>query len=194
MDQQNSSPTSDIDHYLGIYKRELLGLALVDRLHLPVSLMGGFFIFLFFGVLLVLHTIAGHLLPANLGEVFSHPSASFYYPNLIGITYDLVANPFLLVLLMAFRHYIPRQFRQLEQDSLIQVRSSFSRWNRLAKFVASNPRVQFLAIVLFPLVLSLLLAIVDVRVSQPADTPQGTTGCILTVAEHSHSRQLWPEC
>ena len=114
MEKQSNQSTSEImQQYLNLYKQEFIGKILVDHLRLSMPVIGGVFVFVYFGILLVLHSIAGHPLPSTLGDVFKNPSSYFYYPNLIGVTYDLVANPLLIVLLMVFRDFIPRQFMQI---------------------------------------------------------------------------------
>jgi hypothetical protein len=161
--------TSNIRQDLGIYKREFLGWLLADRLHCSAPIIDGIFISLYFGVLLVLHAIAGHPLPASFGEVFSLPTAFYYYPNLIGVVFDLIGNPFLYVLLVIFRSYIPHQFIQLEQDGLLEEKLSLSRRDRFTQFLLRNRRIQFLAMSVLPLAAGLLFGFVDFRVYQPMD-------------------------
>ena len=75
--------------YLKTYRKEPLGWVLVDLLHLSPPAVGVIFAFLYFGILLILHNIAGHPLPDEFGDVFRHPSGRYYYPNLIAVAYDL---------------------------------------------------------------------------------------------------------
>jgi hypothetical protein len=163
--------TGEIHQYLRIYEIEPLGWVLADWLHLPIPVIGGVFAFLYFGVLLVLHNIAGHPLPTNLRELFHHPSTHYYYPNLIGIGFDLIGNPLFFVFLAILKHYIPRQFVKLEQDGLIKERRSLSCLARFVRFSARNRRAQIIAMIVIPVVVSSSSAVLSIWVLQPADTP-----------------------
>ena len=99
-DMKKKKSSEDTSLYLGIYKREPLGWFLVEKLRLSPIMVGVVAIFLYFGVLIILHNIAGHPLPVNLKELFSYPSTYYYYPNLIGVAYDLIGNPLFFVFLV----------------------------------------------------------------------------------------------
>ncbi len=157
--------------YLRIYKKEPLGRILVDQLHLSPIVIGGIAAFLYFGVLIVLHNMAGHPLPVDLQELFSHPSTHYYYPNLIGIAFDLIGNPLFFIFLAIYRRYIPDQFIKLGQDDLINEKHSSTRLARFAQFLGCNRVAQITAIIVFPVVVSLSLAILSIQVFQPTDTP-----------------------
>lgn len=171
MEQNSDQVTQELKQYLGVYRRDLIGWVLIDRLHLPLPVIGSLFSFLYFGVLLVLHTTAGHPLPTNLREVFSLPTVSYYYPNLIGVAYDLVGNPLIFVLLVVFRYYIPRQFIQLEQDGIIQKKPLRSRLSMFLEKISRKPHFQLFAVTIFPLLVSSIQAVIDIRVYQPTDLP-----------------------
>jgi hypothetical protein len=126
---------------------------------------------LYFGVLLVLHSIAGTPRPTDIGDLFPHPSTFFYYPNFIAITYDLVGNPLLLALLIFFRSYLFNQFVQLEQSGLIGEKPTTSRINRLLYLLGTNSRVQTLVAVVLPLLVAALGLVVDVIVYSPQGAP-----------------------
>ena len=169
MEQNANQATDELNQYLGVFKRERIGWLLVDRLHLPLPVIGGLFSFLYFGILLALHNTAGHPLPTNLNEVFSLPTVSYYYPNLIGIAYDLIGNPLIFVLLVIMRNYIPRQFVQLELDGLIHGTPSHSRSRRFVEKALCKPHFQIVAITIIPLFFSSMFAVIDVLVYRPTD-------------------------
>jgi hypothetical protein len=171
LEQNPNQDTSELKQYLGLYKREWIGQVLVDHLHLPLPVIGGLFSFLYFGVLLALHSTTGHPLPINLSQLFSLPTDSFYYPNLIGIAYDLIGNPLIFVLLVSMRDYIPRQFFQLEKDGLIHRTSSNSRFKKFVEKVSNKPTFQFIVITLIPLLFSSIFAVIDIVIYRPTDIP-----------------------
>ncbi len=154
--------------YLRGYKFEPLCGVLVDRLHLSALIIGLIFAFLYFGVLIILHAIAGHQLPANLQELFSHPEGSYYYPNLIGVAYDLIGHPLFFVFLAIYRIYIPKQFLKLEQEGLIREIPASSYLNRFFRFIGTNRRIQIAIFFVFPSLVSVGLTILRLRVYQPA--------------------------
>jgi hypothetical protein len=138
---------------------------------LPLPVIGGIFSFLYFGFLLALHNTAGHPRPTNLNEVFSLPTGSYYYPNLIGIAYDLIGYPVIFVLLVIMMDYIPRQFVQLEGDELIHRTPSHSRSRRFVEKVLCKPHYQIVAMTVFPLLFSSIFAVIDILVYRPTDIP-----------------------
>ncbi len=171
MNHHANQALDKIEQYLKIYEVEPLGQILVDRLRLSKTVIFSIFVFLYFGILLALHNMAGHVPPATFKELFSHPTSRYYYPNLIGITYDLIGNPLLFVYLAVIRHFVPHQFMKLEQDGLIKARLPLSRLTRLAQSINSNRPTQIIIVTILPLIISLLLAIQSINVYQPADTP-----------------------
>jgi hypothetical protein len=171
LEQDENKITDELKQYLGVYKRERIGWLLADRLHLPLPIIGGIFSFLYFGVLLALHNTAGHPLPTNLSEVFSLPKVSYYYPNLIGMMYDLIGNPLYFVLLVSMRDYIPRQFVQLERDGLIHKTCSHSHSRGFVEKILRNSRFQVVTITIIPLLFTSIFAVIDILVYRPTDIP-----------------------
>ncbi len=143
----------------------------MDWLRLSKPVIASFFILVYFGVLLTLHNVTGHLPPSTFKELFSHPTDHFYYPNLIGIAYDLVGNPLFFVFLAVIRYYIPRQFLQLDLDGLIKEKDNLSPLERIVHFISLNNRVQVIVGVIFPFIASLFLAFQSVQIFQPVDIP-----------------------
>jgi len=162
---------STLHQFLRIYQIEPVGYVLFNRLRLPMLIIGGLFAFLFFGILFVLHSIIGTPRPPAFPDVFRQPATPYYYPNLIGITYDLVGYPFLLTLLVFIREYIPRQFIQLEREGLIKERPARSRFLRLLRFLGSDHRVQAIAVIVAPLSVALLAFFVGMQVTPPIAAP-----------------------
>ena len=162
--------SDNLDRYLGIYSRELLGWVFKGRLQLPLSVTAGFFISLYFGVLLILHLKIGSPFPPSIAELFSVQTNIFYYPNLIGIAYDLIGNPMLLVLLVFFRDYVPHQFNELKKNGVLQEKVSQTLSARLLG-VALNSYAQIFLINILPIILSLTLAVFDMQFYQPEGAP-----------------------
>lgn len=157
-----------LKQYLRAYEVEPLGKLLVDRLHLPAPVIGAIFAILYFGVLSILHGIAGTRSPSSFRELFQHPSTVFYYPNLLGITFDLAGNPLAFAFLGFIRHFVPSQFGVLAQDNVLvkhDLRSSTAR--RLHK-IASGKGFQLAAVVLLPAFLGVWYGIQFGVYRQPA--------------------------
>jgi hypothetical protein len=91
--------------------------------------------------LLALHSISGTQLPAKLGDVFQYPSQRFYYPNILGVAYDIIGNPIQFALLVFFSNYVPAQFMMLEKEHVLQLKpvpANIYLWlcqNRFAQIV-----------------------------------------------------------
>jgi hypothetical protein len=127
----NLKPTEithyNLDQFLKVYEREPLGHLLCDKLRLPLSFVYCIFVFVYFGVLLSLHTILKTPYPATIRDVFQYPSTTFYYPNILGIAYDLIGNPIQFVLLVFLRKYICSQFLVLSQDDIVKLKPASSK-------------------------------------------------------------------
>ena len=157
--------------YLSVYQVEPLGRILVDGLRLPIPVITILFMFLYFGVLLILHTAAGHPLPLDVQGAFRLPAPHYYYPNLIGITFDLIGNPLFFVFLCVLRRHVPRQFVRLAQADLIRERRPSTRWHRLVRRVTVHPGVQHSAAWILPLLSGLNSAVLTWLTDPPADLP-----------------------
>jgi hypothetical protein len=160
-----------MDQYLRIYQLELIDRFLVDRLHLPLFLMWLLFVFLYFGVLLILHSAIGTPGPANLKDVFRNPSGSFYYPNLIAATYDFIGNPLYLTLLLFLRRHVPHQFRQLQENGFIVAKSPTSPMTKFFHFLGSNDRAQKLAMIVYPIAATIIGTLGAAFAFLPQTTP-----------------------
>ena len=111
MEQTDNSIPSRLQKLLRVYQVEPVGYILVDRLRLPLPIISGLFIVLFFGIHFVLNGIAGIPRPPTFADALRPPG--LYYPHLIGLTYDLLGYPLLLTLLIFIRHYIPTQLTRI---------------------------------------------------------------------------------
>jgi hypothetical protein len=170
LEQIDSGTPSTLRQSLRIYQIEPIGYVLINWLRLPLPIIGGLFVFLFFGILFVLHSVAGTPQPPTFADIFRLP-ATFYYPNLIAVTYDFVGYPFLLTLLIFIRQYIPRQFIHLEREGLIKERPTTSRIAELLRFLSGDRRVQTITVIVAPVSVAFLGLLVDIRVSAPMGRP-----------------------
>jgi hypothetical protein len=161
-----------MEQILGVYEIEPMGRLLVGRLRLSLPALWLLFAFLYFGVLLILHTIVGTPTPSSPAAIFQYPSASFYYPNLVAMVFDLVGNPTLLLVLMLFRSYIPWQLKQLEEAGLLKDKQARVRASERLYSMASKPRIQLAAVVLIPVAVAVLGLVVDVVIYAPQGAPE----------------------
>jgi hypothetical protein len=153
---------ASIEDDLGVYAgdAEPLSGLLRDRLHLSPLVVGALAVLAYLGVLTLLHTLAGTPRPTTLAQALSPPAKGrgYYYPNLDSVVFDLVGNPLLLFLLVAFRDYLPAQFRQLERNGVI-VRRPVSPWvAKLVRLEISGRRRGFRAVYLGLLGAALVVA------------------------------------
>lgn len=161
---------ADLAPYLRLYRLEPLGW-LLERSRLPLPVVGALFVAIYFGVLLVMHAQIGDPAPATIAELFGHPTTRFYYPNLIGITYDLIGNPLYFVLLVIMRSYVPPQFVRLQQAGMLVERRTDSP---VVAWLGRLVRARWMQIALttvLPLLVGLLLYQNYVRVFPPATLP-----------------------
>ncbi|MBN2305168.1 MAG: hypothetical protein JXQ72_11855 [Anaerolineae bacterium] len=172
MEQPTDNQIHRFQCFLQIYHNEPLGYILVRRLRLPLAVIGFGFIFLYFGILLILHHLAGHASPATLEDVLRIPPAShYYYPNLNAIVYDIIGNPLLLLLLIFFGQYVPKQIRRLEQSNLIQPGSSPSRPIRWLINHEAGKRWLVGICLVVTLGVAVITTVIGVVMSPPANTP-----------------------
>jgi len=169
VEQSTGKASGQLEQYLGLYRRDWIGWLLSERMHLSLPVIGGLVSFLYFGVLLALHEIGGDPAPNNLIELFSLPEDFYYYPNLIGVAYDLIANPMVIVLLVFMRDYIPRQFVQLQRDGSLHVKPMHSHTYRYIEKTLRNPYLQIFVVTALPILISSFITVIDIDVYQPSN-------------------------
>ena len=172
MEQTVIAPSPRMKEYLRVYDVEPVGRLLVDRLRLPVPLIWLLFAFLFFGVLLIIHSCIGTAYPPAFVDLFRHPpDAGYYYPNLEAFAFDLVGNPSYYLMLVLFRTWIPAQLVYLEAQGLVRERQIKAEAVRRLHSMSRDRRVQVIVAGLFPLAVSVALLPVDLLVESPVTAP-----------------------
>jgi hypothetical protein len=156
---------------LRLYQMELFGRLLTDRLQLSLPLIWVLLVTLYFGVLLILHRLVGTPAPARWTDIFAFRPDSYYYPNIIALTYDIIGNPLLLVSLLLNRQNIPEQLTRLRKSGFIREVAASGSSDRLRR-VATDETGQRVLMVVVPTIVAFLGLLLDISVNVPTDGPQ----------------------
>lgn len=172
---QKAKPSGTLRQFLQVYRIELFGRLLLDQFHLPLPVILLLFVFLNFGVRLIVKSALDTPGPSNFGAIFRPAPGDpdlYYYPNLTAITNDLIGLPLVIALLVFFRSYIHDQIVQLEQNRVIKNIKSKSMESRIAKllhFFNVEGQGQKLAIIGLPLAVGVLGFVADISVPTQPD-------------------------
>jgi hypothetical protein len=167
MKREEAISDRTLQRFFRLYQIEPLGYLLNK---LPLSFVWLIFVILYFGILSILHGMVGTPRPIGIGDIFRHPSNYFYYPNLIAISYDLLGNPVLLLLLVFFQKYIPVQLEKLEKNGFVRARPESSRGFDFLNLLCRR-RTQKSAIIAFPLIFTLIAVLANIIMFWPQDGP-----------------------
>ena len=171
LEQSKLDSSHAMGHYILVYRIEPMGHVLLGWLRLPLTVIWFLFVFLNFGIRLIMHSIVGTPRPASFRDIFRAPSTFYYYPNLIAITFDLIGIPLIITMLVFFRDYIPEQLTRLEQSGLINEKPTTTKMTRTLHALSTNNRIQFIAIAIIPFLVAILGLFVDIWLFSPQDAP-----------------------